>query len=74
MSDKYRDFRLIYFGEENLAFYPVGSAKGLDATKISHINVEKIIEYRNPKCFVVEKGKVKITISKNFGDSLVVLG
>ena len=72
-SEKYSDFQRVFYGEENLAFYPVGSADGLDSTKINHIDVEKITLERNPKCFVVENGKVKITLSKNFEDTLVLM-
>ena len=72
-SEKYSDFQRVYYGEENLAFYPVGSADGLDSTKIKNLDVEKITLERNPKCFVVENGKVKIILSKKFEDTLVLM-
>ena len=72
-SEKYKDFQLISYGTENLAFYPVGSASGLDSTNIKNIDVEEITSDRNPKCFEAIKGKVKITISKEYGENLVML-
>jgi len=59
-------------GDENMAFYPVGSAQGLDSTKINHLNIANITENDNPYC-IKNNGRVKLTISKNYGENLVTI-
>jgi len=71
--DKYNELQKAYYGEENLIFYPVGSGEGLDSIVIEHINLEKLIEKNNPQCFVNTGGKIKLTMSMDFGDSLVII-
>jgi len=63
--------QLNFGGDENMVFYPVGSAEGLDSTKINHIDLEKISENENPYCIQNVDGKIKLTISKNYGETLV---
>jgi hypothetical protein len=70
-EELYKKLKQIYYGDENLFFYPVGSGDGLDATEIEHLDIEKITEEKNPYCVENKKGKVTITISKNFDENLV---
>ena len=67
----YEKLKLGFYGSENLIFYPVGSGEGLDSTIIEHINLEKITETQNPFCIENTNGKVKLTVSMDFGESLV---
>ena len=69
----YRKLKQVYYEYENLIFYPVGSAQGLDSVEIKHINIEKITERENPFCIENINGKVKMTIKKNFGEELVLI-
>ncbi|MFQ5531971.1 MAG: hypothetical protein ACE5ES_05115 [Candidatus Nanoarchaeia archaeon] len=69
----YRDLQLFYHGDENLFFYPAGSADGLDSKEIEHLDIEKITEKDNPYCIENINGKIKLRISMNFGESLVVV-
>ena len=69
----YDDLNTVYFGSENLVFYPIGSAEGFDSTKIKNIDLNKMIENNNPFCFKNTDGKVKITLQKSYGESLVTL-
>jgi len=55
-----------YPPERNLFFHPIDSA-GLNSFEIEHIDFEG----DNPLCFENVKGKVKITIEKDFGEALV---
>jgi hypothetical protein len=59
-------------GEENLIFYPIGSAE-LISLKIEEINLEKITENDNPYCIKNQNGKVMMTIEKNYGENLVLI-
>jgi len=72
-SEKYKKLKQVFYGDENMFFYPVGSGKGLDAIIIEHLNLEKITETENPFCLENVKGKIKITIQKKFGEALVVI-
>lgn len=67
----YEKLKQVYNGDENLFFYPVGSAAGLDAKKIEHINLEEITKFKNPFCVENKDGKLKLTLKKNFDDALV---
>jgi len=73
IREEYGDLTRVNNGFENLAFFPVGSGDGNDATKINHINLEQITLERNPYCVQVKKGKVSMTLSKNYGDALVLI-
>ena len=55
----------------NVFLYPREKSCGLAAREIKHIDVEKIIDAKNPYCF--ENG-ARIRISKNIEDRDVVLG
>ena len=69
----YDDLNTVYFGNENLFFYPIGSAEGFDSTEIKNIDLDKMIENNNPFCFKNTDGKVKIILQKSYGESLVTL-
>lgn len=69
----YNELNQFYSENENLFFYPPGSAQGFDAKWIKHIDLEKITNAENPFCFENIKGKTKIIIKKEFGEALVTL-
>lgn len=69
----YEELKQTYYGSENLFFYPLGSASGLDSTKIEHIDLDEIIKNENPLCFNNINGKVNLKLEKNYGESLVTV-
>ncbi|HJX51092.1 MAG TPA: hypothetical protein VJ438_06540 [Candidatus Nanoarchaeia archaeon] len=69
----YDNLKMAFFEFENLCLYPVGSGSGLDANQIEHINITNIVATNNPFCIQSVKGKVKMTIKMNPGDSLVTI-
>ena len=69
----YSDTRHLYSETENLFFYPVGSGGGLDSTTIEHIDIDETTSEENPSCIIVENGKMKFTMRKDFGSALVTL-
>jgi len=69
----YNELSRAFFEKENLVFYPVGSAEGLDAAAIGHINITKITKSENPYCFTAVKSKIKMVVKMTPGDSLVTL-
>ncbi len=69
----YKDLKQFYYENENLIFYPGGSAEELNAFEIKHIDLEKITENENPFCIENLKGKIKTTIKKNYEDALVMI-
>jgi len=72
-EDIYKKLKQVYDNEQNFFFYPVGSGNGLDSIVIEHINLEEITKTQNPFCIDSEKGKIKLTITKNFNDAQVVI-
>lgn len=69
----YDDLKFVYFEDENLFFYPVGSAGTVDSTKIDNIDLIGITSGENPYCINNVKGKVKLTIKKEIDEPLVVI-
>ena len=69
----YDELELVYYENENLFFYPVGSAQGLDAKEMKHIDLEKTTNSENPLCAENINGKVSFTIKKDFGEALVTI-
>lgn len=69
----YDELKLVYYENENLFFYPIGSAKGIDGKEIRHIDLEKTTETNNPLCFENLEGKVSFTIQKDFNEALVTI-
>jgi hypothetical protein len=70
-SDIYEELEHMYYENENLFFYPVGSSEGIDVLVLKHINLEKITETKNPFCIESSKGKVELTLKKNYDEILV---
>ena len=70
----YEELKQIYYENENMFFYPIGSAQGLNAKEIKHIDLEKITENENPFCVEKVDGKVRFIIKKDFGEALVTIG
>lgn len=70
-SRLYNLLKKVYYGSENVIFYPIGSAEGLDAIIIEHIDLSKIVESENPFCIEKVGGKVQMVIKKDYGESLV---
>lgn len=68
----YDDLKMGFYEFENLIFYPVGSA-GVDSYNLRHINLSSITGIENPLCIPNVKGKVKLTIGMNPGNSLVTI-
>jgi hypothetical protein len=66
------DLKQVFNEKENLFFYPLGSAEGLDAFAIEHIDIEKITKDNNPNCFD-SSGKIQLTIKKDYDYPLVVI-
>jgi hypothetical protein len=62
-----------FFENENIFFYPVGSAEGFDATEIKHINLSKITKDENPYCIENIEGKLQIVLKKEYGEALVTV-
>ena len=70
-SSWYQDFELISQGyDNNLFFYPIGSAQGLNSKDIKHLNVTKITQDENPYC-ISNSDKINLIIKMGLGDSLV---
>ena len=67
----YNELEQTYYEYENLFFYPLGSAQGLNAKEVKHIDIEKTTEEDNPLCIEKIKGKVKMILKKDFGEALV---
>jgi hypothetical protein len=72
-QDFYDSLKMVYFENENLFFYPVGSAGGLDAAKIENINLQDMTKKENPYCAENLNGKVNLTIKKGFDEVLVTI-
>lgn len=70
-DDEFFEMQQVFFETENLFFYPVGSAEGIDSKKIEKIDLDKIVLSENPYCIPNINGKTSFIIKKNFGDSLV---
>ena len=67
----YDDLKFVYSEKNNMFFYPVGSAGGVDATKIGNINLVEITAGENPYCIANVNGKIKLTIKKNINEPTV---
>jgi len=72
-QDKYDKLKMAFYEFENLIFYPVGSGAGIDSYNLKHVNISQITKTENPLCIENIKGKVKMTIGMNPGDSLVAI-
>jgi hypothetical protein len=70
-SKFYDELRRVYFDKNNMFFYPVGSAGGIDAVKIENIYLSEITSKENPYCIKSINDKIKLTLKKNVDESLV---
>lgn len=70
-SNLYQTLKQVYYEYENMIFYPIGSAEGLDALEIKHLDIENITLTENPFCIENSDGKIKMIIKKNFSEALV---
>ena len=71
-SQFYDELRNVYLETENLFFYPIGSAEGLNSKEIKHIDLEKTTATQNPLCFE-NKENIKIFLKKEYGEALVTI-
>ena len=55
---------------ENLYFLPIGKYSG---GRINHIDISGTLGSRDEKCFMVQNGKIEITLIKDFGKTEVTL-
>lgn len=69
----YSELKQNYYENENLFFYPIGSSQGVDSAVIDNIDLSTITQDENPYCIEVKKGKVSVTIKKEFGNNLVFI-
>ncbi len=72
-QDLYNELEQLYYENENMFFYPIGSAQGFDAREIKHIDLEKITENENPFCIENIDGKLNLIIKKDFGEVLITI-
>ncbi len=63
----------VYYENENMFFYPVGSGEGLDSKELKHIDIKRMTEVENPFCIKNNQGKISFTIKKDFGEALVTI-
>jgi hypothetical protein len=73
MQNLYVVLKRAYSGNENTFFYPLGSSKGIDSIETTHLDLTGITNTNNPLCIKNTNGKVKMTLSKNYGEALVML-
>ncbi len=69
----YDTLRTVYFNDENLFFYPVGSGGAVDSARIDNINLPVITAGENPYCINNVDGKISLTIKKGLNDALVTV-
>ena len=72
-ANLYNELKQVYQGYENLFFYPVGSAEGLNSFELKHIDLIKITEKENPFCVENKEGRIKMIIKQDYGENLVTL-
>ena len=69
----YDELKFVRFEDENMFFYPVGSAGAVDSTKIENIDLIGITGQENPYCITNVKGKIKLTIKKGIDENAVTI-
>tara|TARA_Y100000031_G_scaffold25620_1_gene27593 strand:- start:19 stop:513 length:495 start_codon:yes stop_codon:yes gene_type:complete len=70
----YDELEQSYYENENLFFYPIGSAQGINGKEMKNIDLEKITESENPFCIKNINGKINLIIKKDFSETLVTIG
>ncbi len=66
----FRELNFAVLDNENMVFYPVGSSD-IESAKIKKIDLGSITGSENPYCIEGSKGKIRMTLSKNYGEALV---
>jgi len=67
----YNDFQLVSNGEKNnMFFYPLESAEGIESVKIEKIDIVNITSQSNPYC-ISNEGGITLIIKKDIGENLV---
>ena len=69
--DLYEELQRGFVQNENLFFYPSGSSDMRNGFNIRHIDLAEITRENNPLCFDVNKGKIRLVIKMDAGESLV---
>ena len=72
-AEFYDRLQEVFFGDENMFFYPPGSGEGFDSVEIKHIDLGNITINENPLCFQNIKGKINLRIKKDFNEALVTI-
>lgn len=72
-SNFYDELEMVYFDKNNMFFYPVGSAGGIDAVKVENLYLSEITSKENPYCIKSINNKIKLTIKKSIDESLVTI-
>ena len=57
--------------ERNMFFYPSRYACNMPAQIIKHINITEITKYENPYCIENKRGRINMTIEKDYYEALV---
>ena len=70
-EDLFEKLKTVYYEDENLFFYPVGSAQGFNSKNMENIDLEAIVNQENPFCIKSVNGKVSLIIKKDFSEVLV---
>ena len=65
--------QVCFKADSRIFFEPLGSGQGIDPFSVEHIDIDKVILRAGGRSYCIEnkKGKIKMTIKKDFGDSLV---
>ena len=66
----FRELNFAVLDNENMVFYPVGSSD-MESAKIKKIDLGSITGSENPYCIEGSRGKVRMTLSKSYGEALV---
>jgi hypothetical protein len=69
----YRDLERISSGEGNFVLYSGDPRSRVNSYTIKNLDIEKTTETENPICFKNSGGKIKITLKKDFSESLVTV-
>ena len=72
-SSLYSELNTAFWETENIIFYPVGSACGIDSFHIKHIDLLKMTQNDNPLCFDNVNGKITLNIEKEYGAQLAII-
>ena len=68
----YNELKRAYYEKENIVFYPL-EFEGTESAEIKYIDLTAITENENPFCIENINGKIKLRLTKGFGDNLVTI-